>query len=37
MVLATSETATPGVLAVFANTSMTGRDVAAVLACLTEP
>ena len=37
VVLATSETATSGVLAVLANTSMTGRDVAAVLACLAEP
>ena len=37
MVLATSETATSGVLAVLANTTVTGRDVAAVLASLGEP
>ena len=37
VVLTTSETATSGVLAVLANTTVTGRDVAAVLACLAEP
>ena len=37
VVLTTSETATSGVLAVLAYTTVTGRDVAAVLASLGEP
>ena len=37
VVLATSETATSGVLAVLSNTTVTGRDVSAVLASLGEP
>ena len=37
VVLTTSETATSGVLAVLAYTTVTGRDVAAVLASVGEP
>ena len=37
VVLTTSETATSGVLAVLSDTSVTGRDMAAVLASLAEP
>jgi hypothetical protein len=37
VVLATSETTTSGMLAVLTNTSVTGRDVAAVLAGVAEP
>ena len=37
VVLTTSETATSGVLAVLAYTTVTGGDVAAVLASLGEP
>ncbi len=37
VVLATSETATSGVLAVLAYTTVTGRYVAAVLASVGEP
>ena len=37
VVRTTSETTTSGMLAVLAYTSMTGRDVAAVLASLREP
>ena len=37
VVLTTSETATSGVLAVLSNTTVTGRDVAAVLTSLGEP
>ena len=37
VVLTTSETTTSGVLAVLSNTTVTGRDVAAVLASLGEP
>ena len=37
VVLTTSETATSGMLAVLSNTSVTGRDVAAVLAGVAEP
>lgn len=37
VVLTTSETATSGVLAVLSDTTVTGRDVAAVLASLGEP
>ena len=37
MVHTTGETTTSGVLAVLANTTVTGRDVAAVLASLGEP
>ena len=37
VVLATSETATSGVLAVLSNTTVTGRDVSTVLASLGEP
>jgi hypothetical protein len=37
VVLTTSETTTTGVLAVLADTTVTGRDVAAVLASLAEP
>jgi hypothetical protein len=36
VVLTTSETTTPGVLAVLADTSVAGRDVAAVLASVAE-
>ena len=37
VVLTTGKTTTSGVLAVLANTTVTGRDVAAVLASLGEP
>ena len=37
VVLTTSETTTSGVLAVLSNTTVTGRDVAAVLTSLGEP
>ena len=37
VVLTTSQTTTSGVLAVLSNTTMTGRDVAAVLASIGEP
>ena len=37
VVLTTSETATSGVLAVLSYTTVTGRDVAAVLASVGEP
>ncbi len=37
VVLATSETATSGMLAVLSYTTVTGRDMAAVLASLGEP
>ena len=37
MVLATSKTTTSGMLAVLANTTVTGGDVAAVLSCVGEP
>ena len=37
VVLTTGETATTGMLAVLAHPSVTGRDVAAVLASLREP
>lgn len=37
VVLTTSETTTSGMLAVLSDTSVTGRDVAAVLASLGEP
>jgi hypothetical protein len=36
VVLTTGETATTGVLAVLSDTTVTGRDVAAVLASLAE-